>query len=175
MLLIRQHFYGGYIVNPFEWPWLPKAILSLAFVIPAWLSIGFFEKTFHVRGEVTAIWYFFGTSLGTFAILRMGNLVSLTEAIPPLKILLAIIGVGVLFGSVTNALLFSAIASASASGANPAIPQAIQGTSVLFVFLLSFLLAILYPAYFSAVSFSAKHLIGIILTLTGIVLMLSRN
>lgn len=162
-------------MNPFEWPWLPKALLSLAFVIPAWLSISFFEKAFHVRGEVTAIWYFLGTSLGTLGILYMGNLVSHTETIPPLKILLAIIGVGLIFGAPTNAFLFSAFASAPASGVNPAIPQAIQGSSFLFVFLLSYFLASQYPTYFSAVPFNAKHFLGIILTLAGMAFMLSRN
>ena len=158
-------------MNPFEWHWLTRALLSLAFVIPAWLSIGFFEKTYQVRGEVTMIWYFLGTSLGTFALLRLFSLVPATDLIPPFMVLLAIMGIGIVFGSLTNAFLFSSLPDAP----NPAIPQAIQGSSAVLVFILSALLAVIFPQYFKAASFNLQQLTGIVLTILGIVLVIIRR
>lgn len=148
-------------MNPFEWHWISRAILSLLFVVPAWLSIGFFEKAYHIRGEVTAIWYFLGTALGTIILLWFAGTPS-SMLIPQGGILLAIISVGFVFGSLANGLLFSAMASASASNTNPAIAQVIQGASFILVFLLSILLGYFFPKYFSVLSFNLKVFIGLI-------------
>src|SRR3989344_9553752 len=141
------------IMNPFEWHWLVRALISLVFVVPAWLSIGFFEKTYQIRGEVTALWYFLGTSIGIFILSWIFTLAPAAELLPGAYKTLLIISSGLIFGAITNALLFSAMASASRADTNPGIPQSIQGTSIILVFLLSVLLAVIFPKYFSAISF----------------------
>ena len=152
-------------MNPFEWHWLARSFLSLALVIPAWLSVGFFRTNFGIRGEVTMIWYFVGTVLGTAVFIRVLNLAP--SIMPSIGVLLAIVAVGVVFGSGANAFLFSAIPDAS----NPAIPQAIQGASVVFVFIFSGLLAMFIPRYFQHVTLGLYQFIGIVLTIAGIVML----
>jgi len=160
------------IMNPFEWHWLVRALISLVFVVPAWLSIGFFGKAYQIRGEVTALWYFLGTGIGIFILSWIFNLVPAAELLPGTYKIVMVIGSGLIFGAVTNALLFSAIASASQAGANPSIPQAIQGVSVVLVFLLSMLLASIFPKYFSVISFNPMQFIGVLLAVLGVTLVI---
>lgn len=156
-------------MNPFGWHWMTRAFLSLGFVIPAWLSINFFKTTYQIAGEVTMIWYFLGVAIGTAGFIHV--LTPNVSIIPPLTAIVQISIVGVVFGSGANALLFSAIADAP----NQAVPQAIQGSSSVFVFLLSLWLAGVMPQYFKSDHLDIYQFVGVAFVVIGIAIVAIRR
>lgn len=157
-------------MNPFEWHWLAKTLVSLALVIPAWLSIDFFKNNYGVKGETTLVWYFLGTVLGTVFLILLFGPAGTPTLFPSPVITFAIVAVGVLFGALANALLFSAMPFAPNSG----LPIAIQGSSVAFVFLSSWLLGIFVPRYFRSVTGDIYQLGGILLVILGVAIIILR-
>jgi len=155
-------------MNPFELPWLPKAVLSLAFVIPAWLALGFFEKNFAVRGEVQLVWYFLAAALGSALLITFTS--PTTKLIPSLNLVCVFLIIGFSLSTGANALLFSAMPDAP----NPGIPQAIQGSSVVFVFFISWILGKYIPYYFKPVTLDPYQFFGIFLSIVGITIVIVR-
>lgn len=150
-------------VNPFAWSWLAQSIASLLFVIPAWLSIAFFQKVYGVKGEVMMMWFFFGTSVGAAVIMRTFLVGSFLDLVPSGGVLLGILLVGLTFGASTNVLLFSATAVAP----NQAIPPMIQNASQIFVFPLAILLGMYFPKLFPPAEMDPWRFVGIVLVLFG--------
>jgi hypothetical protein len=81
--------------------------------------------------------------------------------------LLAIIAIGVVFGTFANGSLFQAIGIAP----NPGLPPVIYASASMVVFFLSALLASTAPSLFKPVSLELGRLAGILLVLGGLYLL----
>ncbi len=150
--------------------WLTKTLLATALLVPAWLSIGFFEKAFRLRAEVVTMWYMFGIALGSMFALPMFKIVTPREMAPNTSVLWVLL-VGLVIGTSSNQLLFSSLSQAP----NPGIPIAISNGAGALVFLVAGGLAAWLPQHFSAVSMDRYHLLGILLTVGGTALIVVRR
>ena len=143
--------------------WLFQSLASTFLIVPAWLAVDFFAKNFKMRAEVFLLYYFLGTLIGAGvwkAITRPSDLVH------SWSIALAVVLIGISFGAACNVLMYQAIASAP----NPGLPIAIiEGASVL-VFLGALLLGSILPMYFSPSTFDLQQLFGILLVISGVVI-----
>lgn len=143
--------------------WIWKSIIALIVIIPTWLSIGYFEKKYHIKAEVNMVWYFTGMTIGSTLAILYFNLAQPSDfklSIPKLSILL----MGLTLGAAANTLLFGSIPQAP----NPGLPIGIVNTSSVFVFLISVALAKFIPEYFPLAKIDAWQLLGILLTIAGI-------
>lgn len=144
--------------------WLTQSIIALLLLVPCWFSIGFFQKSYQIRPEVTVIWYYLGVFAGGIAGAPFTQ-ISIHDLIPN-QIFLSILLVGLILGSAANILLFTAVTTAP----NPGLPVAIANTSALLVFLLAPILSSAFPENFNSVVFDARSFWGIALTLAGLYL-----
>ena len=143
--------------------WAVMSIAGMICIIPSWIGIPFFEKTFGVRPEIFMIWYFLGVIAGSSLYLNYGGV----PLVPSLSALMLAVAIGLTFGAAANMLLFAATAAAP----NPGLPSAIASSASVFVFALGLILFRLYPANFNEVRFDGYHLMGIFIVIAGIVLM----
>jgi len=143
--------------------WLGMSIIGMLAIIPSWLGVGFFEKNFQVRPEVFMIWYFFGVIGGSVCFLVSKEI----SILPSISVWLAIVIIGITFGSVANMLLFAATPIAP----NPGLPAAIASFASVVILFLSVGLYSLLPSYFNHVQFDMYHFFGMILAGAGMLLM----
>lgn len=109
------------------------------------------------------VWYFFGVVVGTGCVLTLKGVYIIPAPAP----LLSIVAIGLTFGVVANMMLFAATAIAP----NPGLPSAIASSASMLVFVLSLLFFRLFPIYFNEVAFDGYHLIGLIITIAGVIIM----
>lgn len=155
-------------MNPLEWSWITKTVISTISVIFAWLAIGFFQHHYQIRIEVISLWYFALTNWGMWLALWGLNLVPRQDLIPPLVPLLLISLTGLVLGSITTILLFSAVADAPNAG----LALSIHNTSSAFVALAMVFLAAKFPQYFPVSKMDLAQFGGIILILIGVALVI---
>lgn len=139
------------------------SIVGMICITPSWLGIGFFEKNFHVRPEVFMIWYFFGVVAGSSGLLGVKGV----SLFVPMGVWLAIVLVGITFGSAANMLLFSATPIAP----NQGLPAAVSSFASVLVFVLSWGLYWVLPSYFAHVHIDTYHVWGMFLAVAGLILM----
>lgn len=150
-------------MNLIKLNWVVMSVIGTICIVPSWLGVGFFERNYHVRPEVFMMWYFFGVIIGTGCVLTLQE----SSIIPATAPWLSIVAVGLTFGVVANIMLFAATAIAP----NPGLPSAIASSASALVFVLSLLLFRLFPIYFNEVAFDSYHLVGLIITIAGVILM----
>ena len=144
--------------------WLALALLAALFLAPCWMGIGFFNKNFKIQPDLYLLLFVVGTAIGVVA---WGN-ISLPRLEGPIGIyaaLFMVLGVGILFGSWANLLGFRAV---SGAGSSAGLAVAILNSAALLIYLLSFPLAWALPRWFDPIKFQPLHLLGILLTITGV-------
>lgn len=147
--------------------WITQSFLSVAFLIPAWLAIGFFGRNYQVRPEVFLVWYFAGVVLATvFCGIPAGQ-----TLIPSWQIVIAMACVGVFVGGVANIALFRAMAQVPNSG----LPLAISNLASVGVFLASIVLGHLLPQWFERAKADPIAFLGVLLTALGVSLIAIRR
>jgi hypothetical protein len=139
--------------------WLVQSVVSLACLIPVWLAVVFFERNYQVRPNVFLIWYFLGVIM-TSAIFGGAPL---NAIVPSLKLVGAILLIGLTIGAIANILLFHAVAGAP----NPGLPVAIANAASVGVFILAALLSRFVSGYFNSVKVDGWALLGVVLTVVG--------
>ncbi|MDZ4285452.1 MAG: hypothetical protein U1A23_00830 [Candidatus Sungbacteria bacterium] len=143
--------------------WAVMSIVGMICITPSWLGIGFFQKNFNVRPEVFMIWYFLGVIAGSSCFLGAKGV----SLFMPTGVWLAIVLVGITFGSAANMLLFSATPLAP----NQGLPAAVASFASVLVFALSLGLYWLLPSYFTNVQVDTYHILGMFLAVAGVILM----
>ncbi|GEM_PF-1085273 len=151
------------VVNILKSNWAVMSIIGTACITPSWLGIGFFQKNFGVRSEVFMIWYFLGVVAGSSCFLGAKGV----SLFMPTGAWLAIVLVGITFGSAANMLLFAATPLAP----NQGLPAAIASFASVIVFMLSLGLYWLLPSYFTNVQVDTYHILGMFLAVAGVILM----
>jgi len=147
--------------------WLTECFLATALLIPCWLLPGFFGKNFKVSPETFLFWYCLGTASFIFA---TGMSSTDSVLVPSWKTVLAILLAGLCVGGLANTLLFRAVAHAP----NPGFALGISQLTSLGVFFLSASLCKMLPDYFEKGDVSVRSLIGLCLSLIGVVLVIIR-
>jgi len=147
----------------FSLSWIEKSLIATFCLVPILLTVGFLGKNYQVRAEVTMLWYFFGILIGALVIMWRLNIINGSDLVPTFPLLLVAL-MGVVFGAISNIFLFQAISVAP----NPGLPIAFVNTASVIVFVFAPLLATVLPVYFNQVRFDLYHLLGIVLTITGI-------
>ena len=150
-------------MNAMKLNWAVMSLIGTICIVPSWLGVSFFERNYHVRPEVFMIWYFFGVIIGTGCVLALKGVCIIPAPAP----WLSIIAIGLTFGVVANIMLFAATAIAP----NPGLPSAIASSASVLVFVLSLLFFRLFPSYFNEVAFDGYHLIGLVITIAGVIMM----
>lgn len=145
--------------------WFVKSIIATVCIVPAFIAIPFFRFKFGVDPLVFLVWYFGATAVSIAAFWAISGRAD--ELVPPAPVLLAIIAIGVLFGSFANGSLFQAIGIAP----NPGLPPVIYASSSMVVFALSAVLASSFPTLFKPVSVEIGRVAGIVLVLAGLYLL----
>lgn len=146
-------------------PWFAKSILATVAIVPAFIAIPFFKFKFGVDPLVFLVWYFGATAVSIAA--YWGLIGRADELVLSGPVLLAIITIGVVFGTFANGSLFQAIGIAP----NPGLPPVIYASASMIVFFLSALLASTVPSLFKPVSMELSRLAGILLVLGGLYLL----
>lgn len=147
--------------------WFAQSVVSVLFLIPAWLAIGFFDRNYQVRADVFLIWYFLGVA-ATSAFF-VGT--PLNAIVPSGRIVGGLLLVGLTVGGVANVLLFRAVAAAP----NPGLAVAISNVASAGVFVAAVLLARWVPNYFGAVKADGWAFLGVVLTIVGASLIAMRR
>ncbi len=150
--------------------WFLQSVIAMILVVPAWLSITFYKKNFHVSAEIFLVWYFGAAAVG-IVIFKAFSGVSLIEFFPAPSLVIGMLLIGLTLGAAANALLFSAVSVAP----NPGLPIAISGTASVCVFLVSVVLGSFLPKYFSEVRFDWQAFVGVLLVVSGIALIAVRK
>ena len=145
-------------------PWFAKSILATVSIVPAFIAIPFFKFKFGIDPLVFLIWYFGATAVSIAAYWSLSG--SVDELVPTPPVLLAIIAIGVVFGTLANGSLFQAVGIAP----NPGLPPVIYASSSMIVFFLSAFLATALPSLFKPVSVELSRVAGIFLVLAGLYL-----
>ncbi len=146
-------------------PWFAKSILATVSIVPAFIAIPFFKFKFGIDPLVFLIWYFGATAVSIAAYWSLSGHVD--ELVPTPSVLLAIIAIGVVFGTLANGSLFQAVGIAP----NPGLPPVIYASSSMIVFFLSAFLASTLPGLFKPVSVELSRVAGILLVLGGLYLL----
>ena len=146
-------------------PWFAKSILATVSIVPAFIAIPFFKFKFGIDPLVFLIWYFGATAVSIAAYWSLSGHVD--ELVPTPPVLLAIIAIGVVFGTLANGSLFQAVGIAP----NPGLPPVIYASSSVIVFFLSAFLATTLPSLFKPVSVELSRVAGILLVLAGLYLL----
>lgn len=142
--------------------WFWQSVVAMLLLVPAWLAIPFFERNYHVPGQVFLVWYMPGMYLGVLAWCMDQQ--HLRSAIwPGAGVACALALVGLLCGAVANVTLFGAVGNAP----NPGVPVAIANVACLGVFAASVLLPKVLPKYFKVVSAEPLQLFGVVLVIAG--------
>jgi len=139
------------------------SLVGMLCITPSWLGIGFFQKNFGIRPEIFMIWYFIGVIAGSSCFLAAKGV----ALFMPTGVWLAVVLIGITFGSVANMLLFAATPLAP----NQGLPAAIASFASVLVFVLSFGLYWLLPSYFTSVQVDAYRILGMFLAAAGVILM----
>ncbi|GEM_PF-3504762 len=144
--------------------WLGKSFAALVLLVPVWLLIGWYGER-GVKGEVTALCYAVGCALGMalwiFGIPRNHELAENLAAHRTLVV--AMVGVGLLFGAAIQALIYAALKDSP----NPGLPLSIINASAVAVFLIAPMLAKFLPAYFKKAEWNVMTMTGVLLTVAG--------
>lgn len=149
-------------------PWFFKSVLAAASVTPIFLAIPLYKHRFGIDPLVFTAWYLLGAAVGNVAVwLHTADAAAL---LPSLGVLAAILGIGVVGGTLANGLLAQSVTLAP----NPGLPPVIYATASLIVFVLSAVLARHLPELFKPVSAEPTRLAGIGLVLVGLWLLASR-
>ena len=147
--------------------WLTQSFFAMLCLVPAWLTIGFFDKNYQIKSDVFLIWYLLG--IVTTSIFFGGS--TIDKIFPSLKMVAVMMLIGMTIGATANILLFRAVSAAP----NPGLAVAIGNTASVGVFLAALLLSRYAPNYFNEVKFDAQALVGIILTVVGAALIAIRR
>lgn len=146
-------------------PWFAKSVLATISIVPAFIAIPFFKSKFGVDPLVFLV-YYFGATAVSIAVF-WGTMSGFTELVPSAPVVLAIVVIGILFGTLANGSLFQAIGMAP----NPGMPPVIYATASMVVFFLSAFLASTLPDFFKPVSVEFGRVAGIVLVLAGLYLL----
>ncbi len=109
-------------------PWFAKSILATVSIVPAFIAIPFFKFKFGIDPLVFLVWYFGATAVSIAVYWSLSG--GVHELVPDTGVLMAIIAIGVLFGTVANGSLFQAVGIAP----NPGLPPVIYASSSMIVF-----------------------------------------
>lgn len=139
--------------------WLGQSFLAVAFLIPVWLAIGFFDRNHQVKPDVFVVWYFLGVAIAS----AFAGGHSLRTIAPSLGLVCTLLVIGVVAGGLANIPLFRAVVSAP----NPGLPVAIANTASVGVFFLAWLLGRWVPKYFATVTMDGWALLGVVLVVSG--------
>ncbi len=146
-------------------PWFAKSILATVSIVPAFIAIPFFKFKFGVDPLVFLVWYFGATAVSIAVFWSLSG--GVDGLVPSAPILLAIIAIGIVFGTLANGSLFQAVGIAP----NPGLPPVIYASSSMIVFFLSAFLASTLPGLFKPVSVELSRVAGILLVLGGLYLL----
>lgn len=146
--------------------WVTQTFVAIALLTPAWLGAPFFKKNFDVASGVYSGVYFLGVAI---TILATSPAFVPTLVAQP-WVVASILGIGLAFGGIANALLFDAVTTAP----NPGMPIALCNSTGMLVFLSSLALGYLLPQYFPVVEWSARTFAGIVLVIIGAALIAIR-
>jgi hypothetical protein len=152
---------GGKTVEP----WFAKSILATVSIVPAFIAIPFFKFKFGVDPLVFLVWYFGATAVSIAIYWSLSS--GIDGLVPSAPVLLAIISIGIVFGTLANGSLFQAVGFAP----NPGLPPVIYASSSIIVFFLSALLASALPSLFKPVNVELSRVAGILLVLAGLYLL----
>lgn len=146
-----------------ELNWLGRAVIATMCFVPIMISAGMFSRHFGLRSEAIITWYSAGQIVtAPFLLTHFGVLnwqeMSLSK---PMCVVLVM---GMTLGVASNIFFFQALSTAP----NPGLAMAVTNSATIIVFLITVLLAQLLPQYFSASKLDPWHLVGIVLTVTGI-------
>ena len=147
--------------------WLMQSLIAMLLLVPAWISIGFFDRNFQVKSDIFLIWYFMGAAIASACL----NGLSYEKIVPSCKLASVMMLIGLTFGSAANILLFRAVVIAP----NPGLPVAIANVASVGVFLVSLLLCRWLPSYFSTVKIDKWSLLGVGLTIIGSAIIATRR
>lgn len=139
--------------------WLAQSLIAMLCLIPAWLTIGFFDKNYQIKPDVFLIWYLLG--IVTTSTFFGGS--TFDQIFPSWKMVAAMILIGMTIGATANILLFRAVCTAP----NPGLAVSIGNTASVGVFLAAIFLSRYAPNYFKEVKFDTQALVGVALTIVG--------
>jgi hypothetical protein len=146
-------------------PWLAKAALATLAVTPVFVAIPYLKRNHAIDPLVFLAWYFGATAVSVAAFLAIAGRGA--ELAPRPLVIAAIVAIGLTLGATANGLLFQAVTLAP----NPGLPPVVYATSSMIVFVLSVLLAALFPQLFVTVSSDPVRLSGIALVIAGLFLL----
>lgn len=146
--------------------WYSMAFLSAIILTPGFLTPAFLNFNFGLRPDVILAWYFLGMAVGCWAgPVGLGSIPA--GALAPTVPLIGAALAGLLFGAGSNILLFRAIVVSP----NPGLPLSFINLSVVLTFVASVALASAAPKFFAPARFDLMGLVGVALTLAGVVVL----
>ncbi len=145
--------------------WFAKSLLAMVLIIPFFIAVGFFNKNYNVKPELTVMLWNIGVVVGMYVWSMKVRLYGTMEFnTQTFVICVIILAAGISLGAIANILFAQALAESP----NPGLPVAIVNAAAIPVFVISYFLFLLLPAYFNTTSFDPIKLIGVVLTIAGI-------
>lgn len=149
--------------------WLSKSLILSSSMVLFTVMI----TTFALRGvktEVTIAWWMASVAVGMVTLSFAGGAGLVTseprQFISGLVPIAIVILAGLTFGTVMNTFYGQAVQSAP----NPALAMAVINSSTLLLYVLAPFLHKLMPKVFATASFNSTGLVGVVLTLVGVIL-----
>jgi hypothetical protein len=123
-----------------------------------------------VKTEVTIAWWMASVAVGIVTVSAFGGAGLVTnepkQFVVGLVPIAIVVFAGLTFGTIMNTFYGQAVQSAP----NPALAMAVINSSTLFLYILAPVLHKLMPKVFAAASINTVGLVGVVLTLVGLIL-----